>query len=350
MKAWSRREFLRTAGIGGAALLVSGGTPFTNLAWAEKTRYRGVTYITRAYRAIMYGIDGFVFRLRNGSSDLLNVEFFDSAALMTADQQAMGLKSGTADFAFQPTSYLTASHPILGVLGLPGVVQDLYLHGERIAMDSPLWRLINDELAKSNLFMLSAGGGILEPQYIWSSRQKVAGLADLEGKRCRVVSREASEVLKSFGVTPVRIPSAECYLALQRGRVDALVANVSTIIGRSLYKQLRYCYQMPVTAFAIAVFFLKERWDEMPARDRAAFIEAAQWYDRNSAETINKKIYPEEYWPLVEKSGIAVSKPSKGEEKEFYDRARPAWTWWEKEVGEEKGSKAILLAMGTAGN
>lgn len=334
------------AGIGGAAFLASKGGRLAAKARAVNTRYRGVTYLTRAYRAIMSPIDGFILQLKTGTSDFLDVEFFDSATLMTADRQTMGLKSGTADFAFQTTSYLTDSCPVLGILGLPGVVRELYDNGNRIAMDSPLWRLINEQLAKRNLFMLTAGGGILEPEYLWSRTEEISNLKSLEGKRCRVVGHEASEVLKSFGATPVRIPSSDCYLALQRGRVDALLANVSTIIGRSLYKQLRYCYQMPITAFSIALFLQKDRWDEMPARDRGVFTKAARWYDRNAAATINKKDYPEEYWPGVVKSGIIVSQPSPEELENFHQQALLTWDMWKKRVGEEVGARAIRLAMG----
>ncbi len=347
MEEWSRRDFLRIAGIGGSAFLVANGGRLAGTARAANTRYRGVTYLTRAYRAIMQMIDGFVFHLRDGTSSFLDIEFFDSATLMTADQQTMGLKSGTADFAFQATSYLTESCPVLGILGLPGIVLDLYDHGNRIVMDSPLQRLINEELAKRNLFMLTAGGGIMEPEYIWSRTEKISNLKDLNGRRCRVVGHEASEVLRSFGATPIRIPSSDCYLALQRGRVDALLANVSTVIGRSLYKQLRYCYQMPITAFSVAVFLQRDRWDEMPPRDKGAFIKAAGWYDRNAAATINTKTYREEYWPIVEKSGITVFRPSAEELENFHQQALLTWDMWKKRVGEDVGARAIRLAMGT---
>ena len=81
-------------------------------------------------------------------------------------------------------SYITRSFKILGVTGLPSLVEELYEHGDRMRMESPLWKLVNDRLAKDNLFMLTQGGGVIEPEYIWSSEsKKIASLKDLQGKK-----------------------------------------------------------------------------------------------------------------------------------------------------------------------
>jgi TRAP-type C4-dicarboxylate transport system substrate-binding protein len=213
-------------------------------------------------------------------------------------------------------------------------------------MESPLWKLINDVLAKDNTFMLTAGGGVEQPEYIWSGAHKVASLADLKGKRVRIVSYEAQEVLKTYGVAGARIPSSELYLAVQRGTVEAVVANISTVVGRKLYEQVKNCYQLPVTAFAIAIFFLKNRWDKLPDKTKAAFWDAGKWFDQNYAMFLNKKFYPEKYWPRVEKAGVKIFKPTQKDLQDFEAKSQPVWNWWKKQVGEEVGQKAIDYALG----
>jgi TRAP-type C4-dicarboxylate transport system substrate-binding protein len=266
--------------------------------------------------------------------------------LMKADEQVSALRQGIIQFMFHTTSYITRSFPILGITGLPGVCDELYRHGGRIAMESPLWTLINDRLAEDNLFMLTSGGGILEPEFIWSGRNRVTSLDDLRGKRCRVVSYEATEILKSFGVAGVRIPSSETYIAIQRGTVDAAVANISTVIGRRLHEQIRTCYQLPVTGFSVSIFFLKDVWEKMPASAKTAFWEAARWYDENHAKTVNGEFYARKYWPMLQKEGIEIIVPTEAERRAFGENARPIWKWWRKQVGEEVGARAINLALG----
>jgi TRAP-type C4-dicarboxylate transport system substrate-binding protein len=341
-----RRQFFRIAGMGGVILMLSAIKPLRRLAFADKRTYRGISFLPPGYRAIRFGILGFIDQLRKNSSEVLKIDFFDSASLMKADEQLSALRDGSIQFMFHGSTYITEEFPILGIVELPGLSDHLYEHGERLAIESPLWKLINNELARDNLFMLSTGSGIMEPEYIWSGKTRIAGLADLQGKRCRVMSRGASELLKNLGATVVRIPSAETYLALQRGSVDCVVASVNTIVARNLHESLRLCLKLPVTAVTVAVFFLKDAWEKMPAKEKAAFWEAGRWYDENQARTGYKQLTQDEDWPVVKKAGIEIVQPTAAEREIFIEKARMAWGAWERQVGEEVGRRAIDLALG----
>jgi TRAP-type C4-dicarboxylate transport system substrate-binding protein len=344
-KTMTRRDFIKAAGIGCGAVAIGGVPGVFGVARAADT-FTGVTYLTPAYKALMWGINGFNDRLKKGAGDLFKVDFHDSGTLMKADEQNAALRARTIQYMFHTTSYITRSFKVLGITGLPSLVEQLYEHGDRIKMESPLWKHINDRLADDNIFMLTAGGGILEPEYIWSGSKKIGSLADLKGKRCRVVSYEATEALKAFGVAGTRVPSSETYLALQRGTVDGAVANISTVMGRRLHEQLKYCYQLPVTGFTISIFLLKDFWEKMDEKTKAVFWDAAKWFDENYASHINNEFYKNQYWPEITKGGLEIITPKTEELTEFESKAKPIWDWWKKEVGEEWGQKAIDMALG----
>ena len=347
-KNMTRRDFMKAAGIGCGAVVLSTGVPGVfGVAQAAPT-FTGVTYLTPAYKALMWGINGFNDRLKKNAGDLFTVDFHDSGTLMKADEQNAALRAGTIQYMFHTSSYITRSFKVLGITGLPSLVEQLYEHGDRIKMESPLWKHLNDKLADDNIFMLTSGGGLLEPEYIWSGAKKIGSLEDLNGKRIRVVSYEATEALKSYGVAGVRVPSSETYLALQRGTVDGAVANISTIVGRRLNEQLKHCYQLPVTGFVISIFVLKESWDKMDEKIKAAFWDAASWFDQNFASHINDEFYKKEYWPELQKGGMEIIAPKPEELTSFDEKAKPIWDWWKKEVGEEWGQKAIDMALGKA--
>jgi len=345
MKGCTRREFIKTAGIGVGAVL--SGLPILDRrdANAAPPIYTGVTYLTPGYKDLFPPIRAFI-DLLNKNAEIMKVDFFDSGTLVKTDEQVSALRAGTIQFMFHTTSYITRTYPILGVEGLPSLCNHLYEHGERLGMESPLWKLMNDVLAKDNTFRLTAGGGVLEPEYIWSGNNKVTSLAELKGKRVRIVSYEAEEALKPYGVAGARIPSSELYLAVQRGAVDATVANISTIMGRKLHEQIKYCFKLPITAFSISIFFLKDKWDRMPDKVKSAFWDAGKWFEQNYAPMINKKFYPEQFVPQLEKAGVKTVKPADQELKDFEEKSQPVWTWWKKQVGEEIGQKAIRLALG----
>ncbi|MCP4749200.1 MAG: twin-arginine translocation signal domain-containing protein [Desulfobacteraceae bacterium] len=344
----TRRRFLEKSAWAGAMVALTGLRPFAANLFADVRTYRGNSFLPPAYRAIRFGIDGFVENLKQVAPEGMGIEFFDSGTLMKADAQLPGLRVGNIQFMFHSSTYIADALPILGVIELPGICEHLYEHGERMAMESSLWNLINDQLAKDNLFMLSSGGGIMEPEYIWSSSTKVTSLSDLNGKRCRIVSPVADELLKRFGVTGMRLPSSKILLALQRRSIDAVLAPVNTIVARNLQEHLRYCYQLPVTGATHAVFLLKDYWEQMPESHKAAFWQAGKWYDENQAIMGYKKIPIEQYWATLEKAGIQIVRPTSEEQSVFVKNAKPNWQAWENLVGESVGRRAIDLALGKA--
>lgn len=344
----SRRQMLKLGllGTAGASLLGTGAL-FPRRAVAAST-FTGAYYIPPSYQALSYGPDGFVKILKESLGDALKVAYYNAAQLLKDDEQLPALRAGSIDFMFHTTSYITRSAPILGITGLPGVVEELHLHPERLVNGSPLFELINEELAKINLHMVSAGG-ILEPEYLWSTKASpIRSLADLKGKKVRVVSFEATSVLEKMGAAAIRIPSSETYLALQRGTIDAGVFNISTVNGRSLQEQLGYCYKLPLTAYAIVPFVLRKRWDKFDATTKGALQKAGAWYDENFVKNANQDFYPNTLWPKVKAAGVEVIEPGAADQAAFNDATQAVWDHWKGQVGEKIGSRAIALALGKA--
>lgn len=334
----NRRTFLQTTAAAGS--LMSLGAP----AFA-KTTLTGVSYLPPSYTALSFGSAGFVERL--SQSDAVAVDYYDSAKLLKADEQLPALNSGAIDFMFHTTSYITRSVPILGITGLPSVVEALHDNPDRLAKGSPLYELINEEMQKEGLYMHSLMGNILEPEYMWSTKAApIQSIADLSGKKVRVVSFEATQVIEDFGAAAVRIPSSELYLALQRGTVDAAVANISTVVGRSLQEQLGFVHKLPLTAYGIGLFTTTKRWETMSSDAQAAFTEAADWLDANGAKEANDVIYPNEFWPMMDAAGIEVIEPTEEDLAQLAEASKAVDAAWMEEVGAEVGERAIALALG----
>jgi TRAP-type C4-dicarboxylate transport system substrate-binding protein len=342
MKTGTRRGLLKAAG----AVAVTAGTNMlpSHAARAAVPAYTGTTYITTTYACIWPPIEGFVAQLKK-TPDLMTIDFFDSGTLMNADQQLPALRARTIQFMVQTSSYVTKAFPILGILDLPGICNQLYQHPERLAIESPLWKLMNDTLATSNVFIPSFGSGVLEPETIWSINKKITSLTDLKGLRMRVASFEAEEVMNTYGVGSVRITSDEVYLALQRGTIDAAMLNLSTLMSRKIDELVKYRFDLRGTSVSNPIFFLKDTWDGMPDKIRAAFWDAAKWYDRNWVP-ITQKAYNEIYYPRLKQIAVETSEPTDAEKADFLQRSRHGWDEWKARVGVDIGQKAIDLATG----
>lgn len=338
----TRRNLLTT----GAALVGAAAAGFPRVAFAAET-LTGVSYLPPSYADLAYGSQGLVDLVNKEGGDTLTLDYHDSARLLAADEQLPALRAGTIDFMFHTTSYITRSLPILGVLGLPGVVGTLYENPDRLKRGAPLFELIAAELSKQGLTCLSLGGGIMEPEYVWSVEDApIRSLADISGKKIRLVSFEASAAMEHFGAAPIRIPSSELYLALERGTVDAAVANISTINGRSIQEQVRYAYRLPVTAFSIGVFVMTNRWEGLSDEVRNAFMTGVEWFDEHSARAANVDYFEGKYWPAFQEGGLEVVDPTDEELAEFDGLNADVREVWLEEVGEEVGNRAIALATG----
>lgn len=339
-----RRKFLTYSGALAAGSTL--GLPLTRAHAAETIT--GVTYLPPSYKALTAGSAGFVEQLEKNHADVVDIDFHDSGRLLAADEQLPALRAGNIDFMFHTTSYVTRSLPILGVLGLPGVVNALYENPERLKRGSPLFNLINEQLEDEHgLYMLSVGGNILQPEYIWSTESDpVRTLDDLDGKKVRVVGYEATGAIEAFGGASVRIPSSELYLALQRGTVDAAVCNISTVVGRSLQEQLGQVLRVPVTAFGIGIFVTTDHWAGMSDDVKEAMTSAAEWFDENSARMANEDFYEDEYWPMMDEAGVEVIEPDQETLDRFAEVSEDVREEWIGEVGQEVGERAITLAEG----
>lgn len=340
----NRRNLL---GAVSAAALALGLMPLG--ASAQET-LTGVTYIPPSYEDLAYGYQGFVDAVNKANPEAVQIDFYDSGRLVSADEQLPALRSGNIDLMFHTSSYITRSLPILGITGLPGVVDALYQYPERLKRDSPLFQLVRDELAKQGLELLTLGGGLLEPEYIWSTKSApIKSIEDVNGKKIRVVSFEATNVVEDFGGAPVRVPSSELYLAMQRGTVDAAVANISTVNGRDLDEQTAQVYKLPLTAFAIGIFMQKDRWDALDDAAKEAILKGAEWFDENSAKAANAEYYGQKYWPAFKEEGIEVIEPGEDALKRLSEAGEDVREAWVQQVGEETGRRAIALALGEQG-
>ncbi|EAU43065.1 putative extracellular solute-binding protein [Fulvimarina pelagi HTCC2506] len=332
---------------GTAALSAGAAFGLSSIPARAQTTLTGVTYLPPSYADLAYGSQGFVDFVNENHGEAVAIDFYDSGRLLSADEQLPALRSGNIDFMFHTTSYITRSLPILGITGLPGVVGPLYENPDRLKRGSPLFELINTELQKQGLTCLSLGGGIMEPEYIWSAGDP--GIRDLEaidGKKIRVVSFEATKAIEDFGGAAVRIPSSELYLALQRGTVDAAVANISTINGRSIQEQVAQVYRVPVTAYGIGIFVQTDRWEAMDQGIKDAMMAGVEWFDEHSAEEANVEYYEKQYWPAFKEGGLEVVEPDQAALDRFAEVSVDVREAWTQEVGEEVGNKAIALAMG----
>jgi len=133
------------------------------------------------------------------------------------------LKLGMFDMASIAISKMAGDDPRFEGCDLAGISLDIDTARKACEAYRPvLDRLIQESWNAKALMITPA-----PPQVIWC-KPEIGGLADLEGKKVRVLNKSMADLLLGAGAEPVNINFAEVVPALQHGVVDCAVTGSLT--------------------------------------------------------------------------------------------------------------------------
>ena len=298
------------------------------------------TYIPPSYKDMYPPMAQLVDYVNEHGKGKVQIEFYDSGKLLGADQTLPGLMSGTADIIFHTDSYISGTYPILGILEMPGVYKNFTDYQNKTAIGSPLYDLVNKELAQHNLIMLVDGPATEE--YLWTMKP-VHSPADLKGMRIRGAGRVENKYIAEMGAASTAISSAETYEALQRGTIDGIVSYVGTIPDRSLQNMVKYVTKVETGHYGICLFMKLDKWKSLPRDVQDIIMAANKQFETNIVEH-QLKVQNDEQWPAITKAGVQVVEPNAAQLQEFQAAARPVQEWWQKQLPGDLGQQALELA------
>lgn len=298
------------------------------------------TYVPPAYKDFFDVLQEFVDYVNENGKGKVHLEFYHSGTLLKAEELIPGLMQGTADIVFQTDSYAMGTYPVLGILELPFLYKDAEDYSQKTRIGTPLYNLINKELAKQNLFMLAHMAAT--PEYLWTVKKPVKSLADFKGLRVRVAGRVEAQTVSVLGGSTTTVSSAELYEALQRGTVDGTVCYLGTIPARSLQEVVKYGTISNFGTYGEQIYFRLDKWQKLPPDVQNLFIEAGKKYEDSIKKALQYQ--DEKYWPAIKKSNIKLIKLTPEQEKQFKDTTLAVWEWWKKQLPPGVGEEAIKLA------
>jgi TRAP-type mannitol/chloroaromatic compound transport system substrate-binding protein len=215
--ATRRRDLLRTAGLGGAAVAAS-TFPAPNVARAQSpVRWRLQTYAGAPLGAhvIKPQIDAFN-KAANGE---MEIELYYADQLVPTNELFRALQNGTID-AVQSDDATMASPVDISVFGgyFPFSTRyslDLPVLFQRYGLDA-IWAEAYGEV--DGVEWLSAGAW--DPLHIFT-KEPIRSLGDMRGKRVFGVPT-AGKFLSRYGLVPVTVPWDDVEVALQTGQLDGV--------------------------------------------------------------------------------------------------------------------------------
>ncbi|TVQ35136.1 MAG: ABC transporter substrate-binding protein [Geminicoccaceae bacterium] len=105
-------------------------------------------------------------------------------------------------------------------------------------------------------------------------KEPISSLTDLRGKRVRSFSRSMSAVLEYVGATPVSMPFAEVYPALQRGVVECAITSITSANSGSWPEITTHVLAIALSNGINAHFMNLDSWNALSPEAQEAFTEA----------------------------------------------------------------------------
>ena len=277
-----RRKFVKTAGMAGTAgLLAACGSKAGTTECAEGSsgpvtdglKWKMVTTWPRDFPGLGTGASHLAELIGKLSNGRLSVEVYGGNELVPPFEVFDAVKRGTAEMGHGASYYWKGKIPaalfLAGVpFGLTGnEINGWFYHGGGL-------ELYREAYAPSGVIPFPAGNSGTQMGG-WFNKE-INSTADLDGLKMRIPGIGA-EVIKRLGATPVNIPGAELFTALQSGTIDATEwVGPMNDLAFGLFRAAKYYYypgwHEPGTALESLVN--AEAWAALP-EDLQAIVATA---------------------------------------------------------------------------
>ena len=248
----------------------------------------------------------------------LKVSIFPAAQLGTIPRQLEGIQLGTQEFFVTPPGFFQGINPAFQAPDAPGLF-DSNWH-QHLTMNHPS---VRGEFGK-----LGEKAGIV-PTVIWSagvgaiaSREPIRTLADLQGKKLRVLATKMEiALMETFGAAGVPIPYSQVVPSIQRRVVDGARSAIIVMGPSKFYTVAKYLTRtaggyIPTGAYA-SMAALKKLPQDLQT---AVWEEGAKLTDPAVELAVEITTHWEKQWT---KEGGEVIDFSAADREEFFRRAKP---------------------------
>ena len=263
-------------------------------------------------------------------------QFFWSDSLFKQADGATNLKAGVADFARVASTYDPAKTQLWMTLDMPFNAKDYWCGISSSVIteqEEPNLKKTFDDLGFMPIVGYSSG------HFQFLSAKPMEKVSDFANKRIRSYGGARIGMYKHLGISPIFMPYAQIYEAVERGVVDGAEA---TILLTQSFKHYEVAKHMTITnsgfVAASPLSISLRRWNSFPESLKKIFREAAVEHDQAWAKGMmeNESIQLKEF---QDKHGLKVIQLS-GTDKAAIDKAgKDAQEDWLKQM-DEKGVPA----------
>jgi len=280
-----------------------------------------------------YGAKVFMEKAEEYSDGRITFQHFPAEQLVSAADTFEAVSSGTVDIAWVSPAYVTDALPEASVAELPW--------GEDIrGISEAYWEVLQSDVLSGLLSdngVKAMWGFTFPPARLCLGGSPIKTRSDIHGLKVKTTLGLRAETIQALGMTPVDLPGAEMYPAMQRGTIDAVSIPISSIAPFSMDELVKSVLSN-VNLASGAVFYAMNdaSWEKLDADQQDALTRAAD--DAMASlnkyyETSEQKIQSE-----LESQGIEFFEISASELEQWREATANVATDWAKNL-DKRGSK-----------
>lgn len=273
-----------------AAALVSAtvtATTIPGVALAEKVALPLATWGGASHVGVRHFPPAFEAALERAAPGRFELQHFPGGQLAQDRDMPLAIPTGQVKMGWITVNGWTGTVTDTRVMDAP---TGLTLDGLAELTDQPggIMDILKEGFSERNSVLL--GLADLGPPAL-VSRDPIKTPADFKGKRVRVFSEGQAAAVTAFGGTPVTIPFADVYSAVQYGTVDAAILGFQGIDSQRMYEVSKHAL-VPASFLGTTMmgWAVNKPWfDAMSEADRAAIAKAAdEASHENRAEIVRE--------------------------------------------------------------
>jgi TRAP-type C4-dicarboxylate transport system substrate-binding protein len=266
----TKRAALRTlaaAGLAGLVLGTAGGASAQGQPIVLKgiVPYHPQNYLAQPLFILQKMLD-------ERSKGQIKIQFIGGEEVVKALEQFDAVRNGVADISLAVASYYTGTVPEALAVQYN---QKLLPSEMRKNGFYDLMRKIH--LDKGNVIYLANASGTPGRAFRLYSKKKI-DKADLTGMKIRV-SPVYTALVQGLGGTPVSMPPADVYSALERGVVDGYGWTYAGIMDYSFQEVAKYAIDPPFYSLNSAILMNRAAYEKLPPAAKATLEEVAKDFE-----------------------------------------------------------------------
>lgn len=212
-------------------------------------------------------------KLEAATGGKIRVDLFPASQLGPFPRQIEGLRLGNIQALTGPFEFFVGVDPSFQATSMAGLFKDN--EHIRAVADKPDFRKIMQDIGDKKGVTVAAFI-VFDMQY-FGYKQPAASLADVKGRRIRVLASEAEQAaVQSLGMASIPMALPEVLPALQQGTIDGVSSGLTIFTTLRYYDVAPHVIESRLWGILTGVLMSKSWLDEQPADLRKTIVDVAQ--------------------------------------------------------------------------